>query len=81
MFFRFMVKGSEAVPEVRLAASDAGMTGLDRPTGAVVEFGRGTVVVALRSLAAEILQATGFVLTVRALAVDGSPVSKERPPI
>ena len=76
MFFRLPVKGGEAVPEVRLAASNAGVSGLHRPAGLIVEFGGRTVVVALRSLAAVILQAAGFVLTVGALAVDGSSVSK-----
>ena len=81
MFFRFTIKWGEAVPEIGLAASDARMSGLHRPASAIVEFGRGTVVVALRSLAAKILQATRFTFPVRALAVDSSPVSKERPPI
>ena len=78
MFLFFTVKGGKAVPEVRLAASDAGVSGLHRPAGIIIEFDRGTVVVALRSLAAEILQAAGFIFPVRALAMDGSPVSKER---
>jgi hypothetical protein len=78
MFFRFTIKGGEAVPEVRLTASNAGVSSLYWPAGLIVKFGRGTVVVALRSLAAYVLQAARFVLTVRALAVDGFPVSKER---
>ena len=78
MFFRLPIKWGEAVPEVGLAASDTGMSGLHRPAGIIIEFDRGTVVVALRSLAAEILQAAGFIFPVRALAMDGSPVGKER---
>ena len=45
----FFVKRREIIPKFRLAAADAGMTGLNRPAGAVIKFGHRAVVVGLRT--------------------------------
>src|SRR6187431_3078773 len=44
------------VPEIRLRATDAPVTGLDRETGPVVPFHRGAGVVGGRALAPELFQ-------------------------
>lgn len=48
----FLVKRAHGVPEIRLTASDAGVTGFDRPTRTVVKLDDGAVVVGLGSSAA-----------------------------
>ena len=53
----FLVKRRKIVPECRFAATDAGMARLNRPAGAVIEFGHRAVVIGLRTSATDFIEA------------------------
>jgi hypothetical protein len=71
--FRLQVKRRHGVPEIRLAATDAGMPGLHWKAGSVIELDGRAVVAGLFTLASSFEQAAGLVLAVWALAVDFFP--------
>lgn len=53
----FLIKRAHGVPEIRFAASDAGVTGFDGPARTIVEFNDGTVVVGFGSSATKLVKA------------------------
>ena len=53
----FLIKRREVIPKFRLAATDAGSTRLNRPAGAVIEFGHRAVVIGLRTSATDFIEA------------------------
>ena len=54
---RALKKWAHLVPEIRLAAPDARMASLDRPAGAIVELGSGTIIEGIWTLASHFVQA------------------------
>ena len=72
----FSVKWRHRIPEIRFTAANAGMTGLNRPAGAVIELNAGTVVVAFRAFTSLIFKTAAIDIIIRAAAVDGLAICK-----